>query len=125
MPIGASTYILTSNGTTASWSAPAGGGASLSNDTSTATNLYPVFAAATTGTPTTVYTSNSKYLYQPSTGTLTASQLNASNGLVLNATTLLTNFTIPSGSNAMTVGPFTVPGGMSVTVTSGQRWVVL
>ena len=35
-------------------------GASLSNDTSTASNLYPIFAAATTGTPTTIYTSNAK-----------------------------------------------------------------
>jgi hypothetical protein len=100
-------------------------GATLSNDTSTATQLYPMFAAATSGTPTTVYTSNSKLLYQPSTGDFTAYQLNASNGLHLNATTLIASYTIPSGSNALTVGPFTVPSGLAVTITSGQRWVVL
>ena len=115
---------LTTNGTLASW-ASITAGAALSNDTSTASNLYPMFAAATTGTPTTVYTSNAKLLYQPSVGTFTAYQLNASNGLVLNATTLLASYTIPSGSNAITVGPFTVPSGLSVTVTSGQRWVVI
>jgi hypothetical protein len=84
-----------------------------------------MFAAATSGTPTTVYTSNAKLLYKPSTGEFQAYVLNATNGLVLNATTLLASYTIPSGSNAMTVGPFTVPSGLSVTVTSGQRWVVL
>ena len=115
---------LTTNGTVASW-ASITAGAALSNDTSTASNLYPMFAAATSGTPTTVYTSNSKLLYQPSVGTFTAYQLNASNGFILNATTLLNSYTVPSGSNAMTVGPFTVPSGMTVTVTSGQRWVVL
>jgi hypothetical protein len=115
---------LTTNGSTASW-ASITAGAALSNDTSTASNLYPMFAAATSGTPTTVYTSNSKLLYQPSDGTFTSYQLNASNGFVLNATTLLNSYTVPSGSNAMTVGPFTIPSGMTVTVTSGQRWVVL
>ena len=124
LAIGVNGTVLQSNGTTASW-VNFTSGASLSNDTTTATDLYPMFAAATSGTPSTVYTSNSKLLYQPSVGTFTAYQLNASNGLVLTATTLLASYTIPSGSNAMTVGPFTVPSGLSVTVTSGQRWVVL
>ena len=100
-------------------------GASLSNDTTTASNLYPLFAAATTGTPTTIYTSNAKYLYKPSTGDLYASQVNASNGLLLNNATVSASYTIPSGSNAMSVGPMTVASGQTVTVSSGQRWVVL
>lgn len=45
-----------------------GGGAALSNDTSTASYEYPLFASATSGTPTTIYTSNAKFLYKPSTG---------------------------------------------------------
>ena len=115
---------LTTDGTTASW-ATVGGGAALSNDTSTASNLYPMFAAATTGTPTTVYTSNAKYLYKPSTGELQASILNAANGLVINSATVSASYSIPSGSNAMSVGPITVASGQSVTVASGNRWVVL
>ena len=102
-------------------------GATISNDTSTASNLYPLFSSATSGTPTTIYTSNAKYLYKPSTGDLYASQLNASNGLVLNATTLVTSYTIPVGSSAHTVGGstgFNVPSGMTVTVSSGSRWLV-
>ena len=100
-------------------------GASLSNDTTTATNLYPMFAAATSGTPTTVYTSNAKLLYKPSTGDLQANQMVAINGLVLNNATVSASYTIASGYNAMSVGPVTVASGQTVTVSSGQRWVVL
>jgi len=100
------------------------GGASLSNDTSTASFEYPLFAAATSGSATTVYTSNAKFLYKPSTGELQASELVASNGLVLNATNIAASYTIGTGYNAMSVGPVTVASGQSVTVSSGQRWLV-
>jgi hypothetical protein len=100
-------------------------GASLSNDTTTATDLYPLFAAATTGTPTTIYTSNAKYLYKPSTGDLQSSQVLANNGLLLNNATVSSSYTIGSGYNAMSVGPMTVASGQTVTVSSGQRWVIL
>jgi hypothetical protein len=100
-------------------------GATISNDTSTASNLYPLFSSATSGTPTTIYTSNAKYLYKPSVGDLSVSQVVASNGLVLNNATVSTSYTIATGNNAMSVGPMTIASGQSVTVSSGQRWVVL
>lgn len=100
------------------------GGATLSNDTSTASFEYPLFAAATSGSATTVYTSNAKLLYKPSTGEFQASELAASNGLLLNATTVAASYTIGTGYNAMSVGPVTVASGQSVTVSSGQRWLV-
>jgi hypothetical protein len=100
-------------------------GATISNDTTTASNLYPLFSSATSGTPTTIYTSNAKYLYKPSTGDLSASQVIASNGLVLNNTTVSASYTIATGNNAMSVGPMTVASGQTVTVSSGQRWVIL
>lgn len=100
------------------------GGAALSNDTSTATNVYPLFANATTGTASTLFTSNAKFLYKPSTGELQASEVTASNGLLLNATTVAASYTIGTGYNAMSVGPVTVASGQSVTVSSGQRWLV-
>jgi hypothetical protein len=108
------------NGTT--WASV--GGAALSNDTSTATNVYPLFAAATSGTASTLYTSNAKLLYKPSTGELQASEVTALNGLLLNATTVAASYTIGTGFNAMSVGPVTVASGQSVTVSSGQRWLV-
>jgi hypothetical protein len=100
-------------------------GATISNDTTTATDLYPLFSASTSGTPTTIYTSNAKYLYKPSTGDLQASQILANNGLVLNNATVSASYTIASGYNAMSVGPMTIASGQTVTVSSGQRWVVL
>ena len=46
-------------------------------------------------------------------------------GIVLNNTTISANYTIPAGVNGFSVGPITVSGGYAVTVTSGQRWLVL
>lgn len=151
--IGSNGYVLTSNGTTASWAAATGGvtqiiagtnitvspvggtgavtvnatsaGTSLSNDTSTASFEYPLFAAATTGTAATVYTSNAKLLYKPSTGEFQASELAANNGIILNATTVAASYTIGTGYNAMSVGPVTVASGQAVTISSGQRWLVM
>jgi hypothetical protein len=60
-----------------------------------------------------------------STGTAFAPAFNASNGLLLNATTVGLNYTVPSGSNAISVGPITVSGGVTVTISSGQRWIVI
>ena len=113
---------LTTDGTNTSW---ANAGASLSNDTSTATNVYPLFAAATTGTPTTLYTSNAKLLYKPSTGDLQSSAVTASNGIVVNAATVTSSYTIPAGNNASSAGPLLVDSGVTVTVSSGGRWVVV
>jgi len=100
------------------------GGAALSNDTTTATNIYPLSAAATSGTASTLYTSNAKFLYKPSTGELQASEIVATNGLLVNATSVSANYTIQSGYNAYSVGPITINSGISVTVSSGQRWLV-
>ncbi len=100
-------------------------GASISNDTTTSTNLYPLFAAATSGVPTTIYTGDAKYLYKPSTGELTAPAHISSNGININSTTVSASYTIASGNNGFSVGPITVASGQAVTVSSGQRWVVL
>lgn len=101
------------------------GGAAISNDTSTATNIYPLSAAATSGSASTLYTSNAKFLYKPSTGELQASELVASNGIVVNNQTISASYTIAAGNNAMSAGPVTVASGQTVTVSSGCRWVVL
>ena len=101
------------------------GGSAISNDTTTATNVYPLFAKATSGTAQTVYTSNAKYLYKPSTGELQSQEMVSTNGLVVNSDSVTSNYTIGTGFNAMSVGPVSVTSGTTVTVSSGQRWVVL
>lgn len=42
------------------------------------------------------------------------------NGLIVT-----TSYTIPTGKSAMSVGPITVNSGVTVTIPSGQRWVIL
>ena len=100
------------------------GGAALSNDTSTASNLFPLFATATSGTASTLNTSNAKLLYKPSTGEFQASVPVALNGIVVNSQTVATSYTIAAGYSGMSAGPVTVSSGQSVTVSSGSRWVV-
>jgi hypothetical protein len=100
-------------------------GASITNDTTTATPVYPLFAAATSGTPTTIYTSNAKYLYTPSTGDLAAPAHVSSNGIQVNANTVATSYTIPTGSNGLSAGPVSVNSGITVTIPSGSTWVIV
>jgi hypothetical protein len=45
--------------------------------------------------------------------------------LVVNATTVIDNYTVESGTNAQSVGPITIASGIAVTVASGQRWLVV
>lgn len=101
------------------------GGAAIVNDTSTSSNLYPLFASATSGTALTIYTSNSNLLYKPSTGELQALEMVATNGLLVNSATVSVNYTIPAGSNAISAGPVTVNSGITVTVSSGSVWTVV
>jgi hypothetical protein len=109
------------NGTT--WASV--GGAGLSNDISTATALYPLFASATTGTASTLFTSNAKLLYTPSSGQLQASALYANNGVLTHANQVTSNYTVPTNANVITVGPWTVASGASFTLPSGSRQVLL
>jgi hypothetical protein len=57
--------------------------------------------------------------------TETAPIQRASNGIITNNKTIGTSFTIPSTDNAMSSGPVTLSSGVTVTVSSGSRWVVL
>jgi hypothetical protein len=45
--------------------------------------------------------------------------------LVVNATTVTQNYTIATGTNAQSVGPITVADSVTVTISSGQRWLVV
>jgi len=42
-----------------------------------------------------------------------------------NELTVTTNYTLSTGKNAMSVGPITINSGVTVTIPSGQRWVIL
>ena len=87
--------------------------------------LFRSFANATTGTPTTIYTSNANLLYKPSTGELQASEVVATNGILVNSSTVSASYTIASGYNGHSVGPMTVNSGATVTVSNGQIWYIV
>jgi hypothetical protein len=77
---------------------------------------------ATDGTSGQVMTTNGSGALSFAT---VASPAKASGALIVNTTTVGENYTLPSGSNAFSVGPITVSSGFAVTVSSGQRWVVI
>ena len=56
---------------------------------------------------------------------INASQVVATNGLIVNNKTIAASYSIPSGYAASSTGPVTISSGQSVTVPSGSRWVVL
>jgi hypothetical protein len=72
-----------------------------------------------------------RFTFGRTTGTFTATgeskgaEIVATNGLVLNATTVAESYTVATGYNAHSVGPMTINSGVTVTVESGQRWVVI
>jgi len=64
-------------------------------------------------------------VYGDATDTAFQAQFAASNGLMMNNMTVGTTFTIPTGYSASSVGPVVISGGVTITVPSGSRWVIL
>lgn len=100
--------------------AVASGGTGVTASTGSGSNVLntsptlvsPVLGAAT-GTSVTT------------TGALSGSEVIASNGLVVNSATVAASYSVPSGSNAMSIGPVSVATGQTVTVATGSRWLIL
>jgi hypothetical protein len=66
-----------------------------------------------------------RYLALPTVTSGTAAVVNATNGIIVNNSQIAASYTIPSGSNALSVGPVTAGVGATVTVPSGSRYIVL
>jgi hypothetical protein len=49
----------------------------------------------------------------------------ATKAIAYNSTSIAENITTTAGNNCLSVGPITIASGYSVTVASGQRWLVL
>jgi len=118
---GSNGQVLTSNGTSApSWQSNAAS-VSVSDNTSSASTFYPLFANQTSGSITTQYTSSTKYQYVPSTGILTATGFSGSGaGLTSIPNSALTNSSFTLGSTSIALGSTTttVAGLSSVTSTT-------
>ena len=91
---------------------------------SSASTFYPTFVASNTSSNQ-AETTTANLNFVPSTGVLSSSILSASNGIVVNNRTIATSYSIPSGYSATSAGPVTLNSGVSVTVPTGGKWVVL
>jgi len=66
-----------------------------------------------------------KAVVQDNTNTGVAPQFGATNGIFVNNDTINTDYTFPTNYNGMSAGTITIASGITVTVPSGQRWVIL
>jgi hypothetical protein len=78
--IGTNGYVLTSNGTTATWVAQSAG-TPIADNTTTNAIYYPVFATTTTGVLTSATISSSKLSWNPSTGQMTMVDINVTSDI--------------------------------------------
>ena len=66
-----------------------------------------------------------KAVYQDEQGAGVAPHLQAADGMICHNATISSDFAIPAGHNAFSVGTITVASGVTVTVPTGQRWYVV
>jgi hypothetical protein len=97
----------------------------ITDDTSTNASYFPIFTTATSGSISAANVSSTELIFNPGLNQLTAPHVLASNGLFVNSLTISSSYSIPANSSAVSVGPVTLANGVSVTVPSGGRWVVL
>jgi hypothetical protein len=64
-------------------------------------------------------------VYQNANNDAYAPQFAASNGLNVNNGTIGTSYTFPTGYNSVEAGDVTLSGGVTVTVPSTSRWVIV
>lgn len=124
---GTAGQVLTTDGSgNLSWSTGGGAGSiTVSDDTTTAATRYPLFSSITTGSLATAYTSSTEYTYNPSTGVLSARQMESTQGIFLNANTITANYTVPVNTNGLSAGPMLIPAGITVTLAPGANWSVV
>lgn len=85
--------------------------------TSLTTNYIPY------GNGTSAFQSSSTFTFDGTTELAPA--MGASNGLLLNAVTVASSYTIPTNYNAVSAGPITVNTSVTVTVPTGSSWSIV
>jgi hypothetical protein len=58
-------------------------------------------------------------------GTITGTVVGSSNGVLVNSDSVSSSYTINTGNNGFSVGPITINSGVTLTVASGQRYIVI
>jgi hypothetical protein len=59
------------------------------------------------------------------TGDLTTTRVRTTQPFFVNSQTVTEDYTIAVGDSAMAAGPVTIDSGVSVTISSGSRWVIV
>ena len=128
---GNTTYYTIAGQGTSEWEVGIGtytsSGTTLSRDTVLASSASGAKVSFSAGTKNVFcdYPAG-KAVYQDASGNVSLpGNLTAGNGIIGNSATVSSNYTISSGSNGFSVGPITVSSGVTVTVASGQKWVVI
>jgi hypothetical protein len=100
-------------------------GTTLSRDTvlASSTGSKVSFSAGTKNVFVTYPASDS--VYQDANNDAYAPQFAASNGLNVNNGTIGASYTFPTGYNSVEAGDVTISGGVTVTVPSTSRWVIV
>lgn len=122
------TDVIAANG---AWIGPAIAGAtgnanyfSVTTDNTSNTVVYPIWSLSTSGNVS-AYVSNTKLSFNPATGDFKAPAVVANNGLLIHSDTMYDSYVVESGKNALVVGPFTVANSATMTLSAGQRFIVL
>jgi len=123
--------MVNSNTVSASYSIPSGSSATSAGPMTVASGVSVTISSGsrwvvvngTTATQDALTISSAGNVTTPNV--LTGAEVVASNGLMVNSNTVSASYSIPSGSSATSAGPMTVASGVSVTISSGSRWVVL
>lgn len=141
-------HILTLAGGVPTWAASTGGVTSFSGGTTGLTPagvttgailLAGTLAVANGGTGVTTSTGTGATVRADSptfigtvaaaaimaSGAIAASVATAENGMFVNKQTVAADYTIAAGYNALSAGPVTVNGGITVTVSAGSTWAVV
>ncbi len=123
---------ITSSGTItlAGTLAPTNGGTGLTTvggngQVLTVVGGAPAWAASATGIPSQAGNAG-KYLTTDGTNpSWTSTGAAAGGGIYVNNDVISQDYTIVTGQNGFSVGPMTISDGYAITVSSGQRWVII
>ena len=133
---GTTGQVLTSSGSgVPTWTTPASA-ITITDDTTTNTTRYPLFAAATTGSISTEYVSSTKYQFNPSTGVLTSTSFTgAGTGLTGTASSLSIGGNAATATSATTATniaggaagsvPYQTGSGATTLLAAGSNGQIL
>jgi len=129
---GNSTYYTIADQNGSNWEVGIGtytsSGTTLSRDTVLASSNSGSLVTFTAGTKDVFVTQPSErtvYVGPNDQTIYGANNAQGNMGVLVNATTISNSYTIASGYSGISVGPITLASGATVTVSSGQTWVVV